>query len=89
MGHSVVLAENGLDALDRWRNTLGPKHSPTKTTTTLQSLAPESVPAAASACSTPESRIHPTVSAFDICLMDLAMPVQCGIFGVFTILLFF
>ena len=73
MGHSVVLAENGLDALDKWRNTLGQKHSPSKTSTTLQSLAPDSVPVV-SVLSTPESRMQ--MSAFDICIMDLTMPVQ-------------
>ena len=42
MGHSVVLAENGQEAVDKWRATLA--------------NLPTSIP-------------------FDICLMDLSMPV--------------
>ena len=46
MGHSVVLAENGQEAVDKWR-------------ATLLNL--------------------PTALPFDICLMDLSMPVCLSI----------
>lgn len=57
MGHSVVLAENGQLAVDKWRATLSSDAFTATGSSTLND-----VPLV----------VCPT---FDICLMDLAMPV--------------
>ena len=99
MNHSVVLAENGLEAVNKWRATLSPEAialglpvdldgSPTGsmvhmplTKTMPMSSSPDSdlslsIVAIVSKSSTPDLVTTLGLQSFDICLMDLSMPVR-------------
>ena len=120
MGHSVVLAENGQEGVDKWRATLSSEalkllpltpHTAAQTVlltvsaplidTSLQKISTtqqtESSGAVASSCdvagaivnvSPPSAILKLPSTVFDICLMDLSMPVyidmghsyNCGVF---------
>lgn len=100
MNHSVVLAENGQEAVNKWRATLSTEAialglpvdldgSPTGsmvhlplTKTMPMSSSPDTV-AIVSKSSTPDWVTTLGLQSFDICLMDLSMPV-C----IFSLLMF-
>ena len=69
MGHSVVLAVNGQQAVEKWRATLL-NLSPMNSQGSAKNLFREG--AASTGSGVPNSM---TIIPFDICLMDLSMPV--------------
>ena len=82
MGHSVVLAENGQQAVDKWRATMPPVISTPMnvfnsitlswSSVSLQALVPN--PSLITKLGSPPLMTG-LAQAFDICLMDLSMPV--------------
>ena len=71
LGHSVVLAQNGQEAVEKWRATMPEAGS--MGSVSLHSLVPGKANTAATAGSQPN--VAGLARPFDICLMDLFMPV--------------
>ena len=73
MGHSVVLAESGQEALDKWRATM-PNLSPINLQSSAKIYAPQYdwKGATSSVAGAPNATL---IIPFDICLMELSMPV--------------